>query len=124
MGGPASQVMMRPKIDPKVKKARFEEAQKTARKLNKKLPRPHVYACATEAGRVVVYYEPRGQEKVRLHSKYPSPEFDIELAAAKRGQPIHKKKDQTDRERRRSKGIAAEKIGIESKFKRVQAMGK
>ncbi len=59
-----------------------------ARKLNKKLPRPYVYAYATEAGKVSVYYEPPGKPKVRLHSAYPSPEFDVELAAAKRGQPL------------------------------------
>ena len=80
--------MVRPRIDQKVKKARLEAAKKEARKLNKKLPRPYVYAYATEAGKVSVYYEPPDLPKVRLYSAYPSPEFDVELAAAKRGRPL------------------------------------
>ena len=46
--------MARPKLDPKVKKARYEKAQQEAKKLNRKLPSPHVYAYATESGKLVV----------------------------------------------------------------------
>jgi hypothetical protein len=80
--------MARPKLDPKIKKARYEKAQREAKKLNKKLPSPHVYAYATESGKLVVYYEPPGSPKVRIHSRYPSTEFHIELAAAKSGEPL------------------------------------
>ncbi len=81
-------MMARPKLDPRFKKARHESAKRDAEKLNRKLPKPHIYAYATESGKLVVYYEPPGRPKVRLYSPYPSEEFDVELLAAKRGQPL------------------------------------
>ena len=83
--------MARRKLDPKVKNARISAARRTARSLNKKLPGPYVYAYAEPSGRVTIRFEPPGGPKVRLYSTYPSPEFDEELAAAKRRQPISRK---------------------------------
>jgi hypothetical protein len=81
-------VMPRLKLDPKIKNARYEDARILARRLNIKLPKPHVYACATESGKVVVYYEPPSKPKIRIYSLYPSIDFDSELLAAKRGEPL------------------------------------
>ncbi|MGF9764455.1 tyrosine-type recombinase/integrase [Microvirga sp. 0TCS3.31] len=81
--------MARPKLDPKIKKARYEQAKQESKKLNKKLG-SHAYtnAYATEWGKVVVYYEVPGKTKVRIRAPFPSIEFDAELLAAKQGQPI------------------------------------
>jgi integrase len=80
--------MARPKLDPKIKKARREKAKREAEKLNKKLAsHAYTYAHATEWGKVVVYYEPPGRGKVRIHAPFPSIEFDAELLAAKQGRP-------------------------------------
>jgi hypothetical protein len=81
--------MARPKLDPKIKKARYDKAKQEAEKLNRKLG-SHAYtnAYATEWGKVVVYYEPPGQKKVRIRAPFPSIEFDAELLAAKQGRPI------------------------------------
>src|SRR5687768_5327799 len=80
--------MARPKLDERVRKARLDKARKEAARLNRKLPKPHLYACATESGKVVVYFEPPSLPKVRIRSQYPSLEFDAELLAAKRGEPL------------------------------------
>ncbi|WP_457091983.1 tyrosine-type recombinase/integrase [Microvirga sp. P5_D2] len=83
--------MARPKLDPKFKKARLEKAQQEAEKLNKKLTShayKYAYAYATESGKIVVYYEPPGQRKVRIRAPFPSIEFDAELLAAKQGRPL------------------------------------
>lgn len=82
-------MMARPKLDPKIKKARYEKAKQEAEKLNKKLS-SHTYtnAYATEWGKVVVYYEAPGQKKVRILAPFPSIEFDAELLAAKQGRPL------------------------------------
>jgi hypothetical protein len=82
-------MMARPKIDPEIKKARHEKAKREAEKLNKKLG-SHAYtnAYATEWSKVVVYYEPPGQRKVRIWAPFPSVEFDAELLAAKQGRPL------------------------------------
>lgn len=78
--------MARAKLDPKIKKARYEKAKLDAEKINKKLG-SHTYtnAYATEWGKVVIYYEPAGKRKVRIRAAFPSLEFDAELLAAKRG---------------------------------------
>ncbi|GEO14062.1 hypothetical protein MAE02_17580 [Microvirga aerophila] len=81
--------MARPKLDPEIKKARHQKAKREAEKLNKKLG-SHAYtnAYATEWSKVVVYYEPPGQRKVRIRAPFPSVEFDAELLAAKQGRPL------------------------------------
>jgi len=61
--------MARPKLDPKIKKARYEKAKQEAEKFNKKLgSHAHTNAYATEWGKVVVYYEAPGQRKVRIRA--------------------------------------------------------
>jgi hypothetical protein len=70
-----------------VKRARLEDAQKKKRKLAKRLPEK-VYLEVSEWGRLYTYYKAnRAEKKVRLFAEFGSPEFDLELAAAKRGQP-------------------------------------
>lgn len=78
--------MARPKLDPKIKQARHRKAKQEAEKLNKRLC-SHTYtnAYATEWGKVVIYYEPPGQRKVRIRAAFPSLEFDGELFTAKQG---------------------------------------
>ena len=81
--------MARLKLSESLKKARHERAKRSATALNKKLAsHKHTYTYATESGKVAIYFEPPGQKKVRIHSPFPSIEFDAELLAAKRGQPL------------------------------------
>ena len=80
--------MGRPKLDPKLKKARWEAAKKRAASLNKKLPQPYVYAFARPSGGVYIRYEPPGLQKVILRSPFPSLDFDRELLAAKEGRAL------------------------------------
>src|SRR5208282_5171870 len=59
-------------------------AKLAVQKLNPKLPEK-VYAEASQSGTIYVYYEANKKaKKVRLLSVYGTPEFDEELAVAKR----------------------------------------
>ena len=81
--------MARPKLEENVKAARLAKARRAASKLNEKLAsHTHTYCYATESGRLVIYFEPPGQRKVRIRSEFGSLEFDAELLAAKRGEPL------------------------------------
>ncbi len=71
----------------KEKEERHETAKIAVKRLNKRLPEK-VYAEAAQSGKIYVYYEANKKaKKVRLLSAYGTPEFDEELAAAKRAIP-------------------------------------
>ncbi len=76
--------MGRPKLDPDFVATRLLRAREKAKRINQKTP-PHVYACATATGKVLIRYEPRGGPKVTIHSPFPSIEFDAELLALRQG---------------------------------------
>jgi hypothetical protein len=96
--------MGRPKLDPKIKLARYEAAKKQAGLLNKKKLPPYVYAFAKPSGGVYIRFEPPGGRKVILRSPFPSLDFDRELLAIKEGSILQVAK---------AKGIVAAARGAE-----------